>query len=287
MMSARLISLAGSARRSRRRRRDAAQQAAAGELAHQFLRGRKRNAGLARQLGRAQARAFGPAGGGGHHHDRIIGKVGQAHVLIRSFPVRFSTLRRETQPLAGRREVLDCVACVRNDRWEVVALYPLIRPLAFALDAETAHRATIAALKLMPHRAGRRDFAPSLRDRRRRPRLPNPVGLAAGFDKDAEVPDQMLGLGFGFVEVGTVTPRPQHGNPKPRLFRLAEDRAVINRMGFNNRRPACGVRAAERVPPLAWAWSGSISAPTRTAPTASPIMSAGVSRRWPPVARLL
>jgi dihydroorotate dehydrogenase len=64
--------------------------------------------------------------------------------------------------------------------------------------------------------------------------FPSPVGLAAGFDKDAEVPEQMLGLGFGFVEVGTVTPRPQGGNPKPRLFRLRSDHAVINRMGFNN-----------------------------------------------------
>jgi dihydroorotate dehydrogenase len=71
--------------------------------------------------------------------------------------------------------------------------------------------------------------------------FPNPVGLAAGFDKDAEVHGQMLGLGFGFVEVGTLTPRPQPGNPRPRLFRLAEDRAVINRMGFNN----CGFAAAK------------------------------------------
>jgi len=65
--------------------------------------------------------------------------------------------------------------------------------------------------------------------------FPSPVGLAAGFDKDAEVPEQMLSLGFGFVEIGTVTPRPQVGNDRPRLFRLAEDRAVINRLGFNNR----------------------------------------------------
>ena len=65
-------------------------------------------------------------------------------------------------------------------------------------------------------------------------RFPNPIGLAAGFDKDAEVPDAMLKFGFGFVECGTLTPRPQAGNPKPRLFRLREDRAVINRMGFNN-----------------------------------------------------
>ena len=64
--------------------------------------------------------------------------------------------------------------------------------------------------------------------------FPSPVGLAAGFDKDAEVPEQMLGMGFGFVEVGTLTPKPQKGNPRPRLFRLVEDRAVINRMGFNN-----------------------------------------------------
>ena len=74
--------------------------------------------------------------------------------------------------------------------------------------------------------------------------FPNPVGLAAGFDKDAEVFRQMLGFGFGFVEVGTLTPRPQAGNPKPRLFRLVEDRAVINRMGFNNRGPAGGAGAA-------------------------------------------
>ncbi len=64
--------------------------------------------------------------------------------------------------------------------------------------------------------------------------FPNPLGMAAGFDKDAEVPDALLGLGFGHVEVGSITPLPQAGNPKPRLFRLTEDAAVINRMGFNN-----------------------------------------------------
>ena len=113
-------------------------------------------------------------------------------------------------------------------------LYPLIRPLAFALDAERAHRLTIRALKLMPpHRPP--DFPASLRTRVAGIDFPTPVGLAAGFDKDAEVPGQMLTLGFGFVEVGTLTPRAQDGNPKPRLFRLKEDRAVINRMGFNNR----------------------------------------------------
>ena len=64
--------------------------------------------------------------------------------------------------------------------------------------------------------------------------FPNPIGMAAGFDKSAEVPDALLRLGFGFVEIGTVTPKPQGGNPRPRLFRLERDEAVINRMGFNN-----------------------------------------------------
>ncbi len=112
-------------------------------------------------------------------------------------------------------------------------LYGIFRPLAFRLDAERAHRATIAALRWVPpHRPP--DLPPSLRTQVAGLDFHSPIGLAAGFDKDAEVPDQMLSLGFGFVEVGTITPRPQEGNPKPRLFRLAEDRAVINRMGFNN-----------------------------------------------------
>jgi dihydroorotate dehydrogenase len=115
-----------------------------------------------------------------------------------------------------------------------MALYPLVRPFAFALDAERAHRLAIGLLKAVP--AG----APAVPDPRLQVRVagldfPNPVGLAAGFDKDGEVFRQMLGFGFGFVELGTVTPLPQAGNPKPRLFRLAGDRAVINRLGFNNR----------------------------------------------------
>jgi len=112
-------------------------------------------------------------------------------------------------------------------------IYPLVRPLAFALDAEMAHRATVGALKLVPVGKPPR-FPDSLRTSIAGLDFPSPVGLAAGFDKDAEVPKVMLGLGFGFVEVGTLTPRPQEGNPRPRLFRLAEDEAVINRMGFNN-----------------------------------------------------
>jgi dihydroorotate dehydrogenase len=104
------------------------------------------------------------------------------------------------------------------------------------LPAETAHRATIRLTglfaPLLPAAPG--DEA-SLGVVALGRHFPNPVGLAAGFDKDAEVPGAMLKLGFGFVECGTVTPLPQAGNPRPRLFRLTEDRAVINRMGFNNR----------------------------------------------------
>jgi dihydroorotate dehydrogenase len=114
-----------------------------------------------------------------------------------------------------------------------MALYPLLRPFAFALDAERAHRATIAALKLLPPgRPAAPD--PVLSVQVAGLDFANPVGLAAGFDKDAQVFRQMLGFGFGFVEVGTLTPLPQQGNARPRLFRLAADRAVINRMGFNN-----------------------------------------------------
>jgi dihydroorotate dehydrogenase len=125
-----------------------------------------------------------------------------------------------------------------------MALYPLVRPLAFALDAERAHRLTIGALKLLP--AGLPPQAdPMLAVRLAGLDFPNPVGLAAGFDKDAEVFRQMLGFGFGFVEVGTLTPAAQAGNPKPRLFRLAGDRAVINRLGFNNRGQAAALARLE------------------------------------------
>jgi dihydroorotate dehydrogenase len=125
-------------------------------------------------------------------------------------------------------------------------LYPLFRPLIFARDAERAHRLTIAALKLAPARTPP-EPDPVLATTVAGLRFPNPIGLAAGFDKDAEVFAPMLGFGFGFVEVGTLTPRPQPGNPKPRLFRLAEDRAVINRLGFNNRgQAAARARMARR-----------------------------------------
>jgi dihydroorotate dehydrogenase len=119
--------------------------------------------------------------------------------------------------------------------------FPLARPLLHALDAETAHGLTIRALAGLP--AG---VAPPADSRLAVEafglRFANPLGLAAGFDKNAEVPDAMLALGFGFTEIGTVTPKPQQGNPRPRLFRLPEDRAVINRMGFNNEGHAAALR---------------------------------------------
>lgn len=112
-------------------------------------------------------------------------------------------------------------------------IYDLVRPLVFALDPERAHGLTLRALPLWPVMTQRGDD-PVLHTVLAGLNLPNPIGLAAGFDKNVEVPDAMLRLGFGFVECGSVTPRPQAGNPQPRLFRLVEDRAVINRMGFNN-----------------------------------------------------
>jgi len=115
-------------------------------------------------------------------------------------------------------------------------IYRLARPALFALDAERVHELTMAALA----RAGRTTglvYGRRVPDAPREVmglRFPNPVGLAAGLDKDARCLDGLAGLGFGFLEVGTVTPRPQPGNPKPRLFRLAAQQALINRLGFNN-----------------------------------------------------
>jgi dihydroorotate dehydrogenase len=106
-------------------------------------------------------------------------------------------------------------------------------PLLRWFDPEDAHRMAIQGLRLLPRPRARADN-PMLAVRAFGLNFPNPVGLAAGFDKNAEVPDELLRLGFGFVEIGSVTPRPQAGNPRPRLFRLEADEGVINRMGFNN-----------------------------------------------------
>jgi len=107
------------------------------------------------------------------------------------------------------------------------------RPLLRAMDPEDAHGLALRALRLAPLPKAAEDDA-RLAVRAFGLSFPNPIGIAAGFDKQAEVPDALLRVGFGFVEVGTVTPRPQAGNPRPRLFRLNADEAVINRFGFNS-----------------------------------------------------
>lgn len=117
----------------------------------------------------------------------------------------------------------------------MIDLYPyLVRPMLCLISAETGHRLAIEALKRGLARSERAPDDPILACRVFGLSFSNPIGLAAGFDKDAEVIDAALALGFGFVEAGTVTPKPQPGNPKPRLFRLEEDEAVINRYGFNS-----------------------------------------------------
>jgi dihydroorotate dehydrogenase len=113
-------------------------------------------------------------------------------------------------------------------------LYPIIRPLLRALPPETAHRLTLTALAAGLGGSSRAPGPPVLRQRLWGLDFPNPVGIAAGFDKDARAPEALLRLGFGCVEIGTVTPRPQPGNPRPRVFRLEADGALINRMGFNS-----------------------------------------------------
>jgi dihydroorotate dehydrogenase len=113
------------------------------------------------------------------------------------------------------------------------ALFPLAKPLLHALDPETAHQLTVKGLSLMPASAAAKDDPRLAMDAFGR-HFPNPVGLAAGFDKQCEIPDQLLSLGFGFVELGGVVPKPQAGNPRPRLFRLPQDAAIINRFGLNS-----------------------------------------------------
>lgn len=133
--------------------------------------------------------------------------------------------------------------------------YSLIRPLFFALEAERAHHLSIKLLRMMP-------VPPALEPDSMLAqtvagiRFPNPVGLAAGYDKEGLVAHKMHGLGFGFAELGTLTPLPQPGNPQPRLFRLVEDRAVINRMGFNNGgQAAAAERIAKRRRPAKNGWT--------------------------------
>ncbi len=116
-------------------------------------------------------------------------------------------------------------------------LYPLLRPLLFSLDPETAHEVTLKLLNVADISGLGKLIYPAIKDKPLNVMglsFKNPVGLAAGMDKNGDYITALAALGFGFVEIGTVTPRPQPGNPKPRLFRLPERQAIINRMGFNN-----------------------------------------------------
>ena len=110
--------------------------------------------------------------------------------------------------------------------------YSFLRSLFFLLDPEIAHRITINYLKMV--RSKKPESYDVLRSNVFGLNFPNPVGIAAGFDKNAEIAENLINLGFGFSEVGTVTPNPQPGNPKPRIFRLKDDEAIINRLGFNS-----------------------------------------------------
>jgi dihydroorotate dehydrogenase len=126
------------------------------------------------------------------------------------------------------------------------ALFSIARPLFDVLDAETAHGLAIRALKAAPAPPPPGD-PPNLGIAAFGRRFPNPIGLAAGFDKQCEVPDALLSLGFGFVECGGVVPKPQPGNPRPRVFRLPRDEAVINRFGLNSDGlPVCAARLQRR-----------------------------------------
>ena len=115
-------------------------------------------------------------------------------------------------------------------------MFSFLRPYIFNLDPEKAHKLAISSLKynLLPESLFKVENEEILSINLFGKSIKNPIGLAAGFDKSAEVYNQMFKIGFGFVEVGTVTPQKQYGNPKPRVFRLVEDQALINRLGFNN-----------------------------------------------------
>ena len=115
-------------------------------------------------------------------------------------------------------------------------MFSIFRPFIFSLDPETAHDIAINSLKLnvLPKNIFQVKNEELLETDLFNMKLPNPIGLAAGFDKSAEVYNSLFNLGYGFVEIGTVTPKRQLGNPKPRIFRLEKDRALINRLGFNN-----------------------------------------------------
>lgn len=113
-------------------------------------------------------------------------------------------------------------------------MYSLARPLLFSLAPERAHELTLSMLKSAHKMGAIRQTVAAQPVTCMGIEFPNPVGLAAGLDKNGAYIDALAGLGFGFIEIGTITPKPQEGNPKPRLFRIPQAKAIINRMGFNN-----------------------------------------------------
>src|SRR6516164_10228603 len=159
-----------------------------------------------------------------------MGTVARRRVI--SPPLRHTAARRGSldQTRAGRSLRPTRFAGARA---VIGFLDQLARPLLYALDPEDAHRLAIRMLQIAPLPPAGPDDG-RLATRVFGLNFPNPIGVAAGFDKHAEITDALLRAGFGFVEVGTVTPLPQPGNPRPRLFRLDADQAVINRLGFNS-----------------------------------------------------
>jgi len=131
----------------------------------------------------------------------------------------------------------------------LAAVFELARPLLYALDPEQAHELTLKSLEagIYPRPSGPDDARLAVEALGLT--FSNPLGIAAGFDKDARVPDAVLGMGFGHAEIGTVTPLAQEGNPKPRVFRLVRDRALINRLGFNNAGHAAALARLQRCQP--------------------------------------
>ena len=200
---------------------------------------------------------------------------------------RISTARCRSPPCCGQSRCRSMPADGQHVFPELAPMIGLLRTVLAAaaaapLDAETAHRPVDRGAEdpaFVP-RCARRTIR-GLRCAPSGSNFPNPLGMAAGFDKNAEVPDALLRLGFGFVEVGTVTPRPQAGNPRPRMFRLATRRGRHQpaRLQQRGRTPRCcaGSRRVRSRP----ASSASISAPTRTAPTASPTMCELIERFAP------
>jgi dihydroorotate dehydrogenase len=172
-----------------------------------------------------------------------------ARLQVGLFPHSPQADTRDADTEARRRELPAVATCGRKSRTMRAALTSAVLPLLRRLDPERAHTLALRALRLGLGGGDSNPDDPILAQTTFGLRFRNPIGLAAGFDKDAAAARPLMALGFGFVEVGTVTPKPQPGNPRPRLFRLAEDQAVINRMGFNGEgldhllRNLAGVRA--------------------------------------------